>query len=802
VSRRAGTLGISDDHLALHRTVAAFLADRCPREVPRSYLDDSPDELPPFWDDIVGLGWLGIHLPESLGGGGGDLSDLAVVLEEIGRVVAPGPFLPTVLASAVIDRLGTDEQRAALLPGLAAGATATVAFGEDIGVLVPRSGLAAAAADSGDVGEPASGPDVAAGVAGAVGDSGEVPGSGVAGAVGDSGEVPGSGVAGAVGEGGDVGGGGGGILSGRWRLVPSAGVASVLVLPAEVGGRVVWCVVHRDDVRVAERGSVDPTRRVGDVEAEGVAVPGERVIAGGGREVAGVAVRLLGAEAVGSAAWCVEMAAEHAGVREQFGRPIGQFQAVKHRCADMLCALELARAAAWDAVRANDFTADAAAAALAPDALLRAAEGCIQVLGGMGFTWESDAHLYLKRAMAVRAMVGPPARWRARAVRQARDGERREMTVDLPAEAEVHRAEVRAFVADLRRHDTAEWRGLMVEAGYTAPHWPKPWGRGAGALEQLVINEELAQAGVRRPHLQIAGWALPTIIVHGTREQQERWVATTLRGEVSWCQLFSEPGAGSDLASLTTKAERTEGGWLLTGQKVWTTMAAQADLGICLARSDAEAPRHEGITCFVVDMRAPGVDIRPLRELTGHALFNEVFLSDVFVPDDAVVGPVGEGWRAARTTLGNERVSMGSGSSFGLGESALLALLDDDADAGADAADADPTATDEAGRLLVEAQALAALGLRQTLRALGAKDGAAEPGPEASVRKLLAAEHDQKVQELGWTLLGRAGAATDGPAATWVAGYLANRCLTIAGGTSEIQRNVIAERLLDLPRDP
>jgi alkylation response protein AidB-like acyl-CoA dehydrogenase len=206
--------------------------------------------------------------------------------------------------------------------------------------------------------------------------------------------------------------------------------------------------------------------------------------------------------------------------------------------------------------------------------------------------------------------------------------------------------------------------------------------------------------------------------------------------------------------------------------------------------------KHDGITCFVVDMKAEGVDVRPLRELTGVAMFNEVFLTDVFVPDEDVVGVPGDGWRAARTTLGNERVSMSRGSSFGLGEEALLGLLDGDDPA-------DPTATDEVGRLLVEAQALAVMGLRLTLRALdGASARTAEPGPEASVRKLLVAEHDQKVQEAGWSLLGRSGAATDGPAATWIGGYLANRCLTIAGGTSEIQRNVIAERLLGLPRDP
>jgi alkylation response protein AidB-like acyl-CoA dehydrogenase len=495
----------------------------------------------------------------------------------------------------------------------------------------------------------------------------------------------------------------------------------------------------------------------------------------------------------------VTTAAEHARVREQFGRPIGQFQAVKHRCADMLCASELARAATWDAARGDDPGADVAAAALAPEAALRAAEGCIQVLGGMGFTWEHDAHLYLKRALGLRSLLGPPTRWRAAAVDHARGGHRRRLTVDLPAEADAHRAEVRAFVTELKEHPKAEWRARLADAGYLAPHWPRPWGRGAGALEQLVLDDELGAARVQRPHLQIAAWVLAPIIAYGTEAQRQRLVAPTLRGELSWCQLFSEPGAGSDLASLTTKAARADGGWLISGQKVWTTFAHQTDVGLCLARTgtSSSGDKHEGITCFVVDMKAEGVDIRPLRELTGMALFNEVFLTDVFVADEDVVGRVGDGWRAARTTLGNERVSMSRGSSFGLGEEALLGLL-----AGEGTEPPDPVAQDEVGRLLVEAQALAVMGLRMTLRALeDSSSSAAEPGPEASVRKLLAAEHDQKVQEMGWSLLGRGGGATDEAAATWVGGYLSNRCLTIAGGTSEIQRNVIAERLLGLPRD-
>ena len=259
-----------------------------------------------------------------------------------------------------------------------------------------------------------------------------------------------------------------------------------------------------------------------------------------------------------------------------------------------------------------------------------------------------------------------------------------------------------------------------------------------------------------------------------------------------WCQLFSEPGAGSDLAVLTTRATRADGGWVLDGQKVWTSVAARADVGICLARTDPDVPKHEGITYFVVDMRSAGIDVRPLREITGDALFNEVFFDGLFVPDDAVVGDVNGGWRLARTTLANERVSTSSGSAFGGSLEAIIEMAT--ADGSAD----DPAVLDTLGRLLVDAQSLAVLGQRATLRSVSGL----EPGPESSVRKLIGAEHDQRVADYGLDRCGPLGAYTDGPAAPWARSLLHTLCLTIAGGTSEVQRNVIGERLLGLPRDP
>lgn len=384
--------------------------------------------------------------------------------------------------------------------------------------------------------------------------------------------------------------------------------------------------------------------------------------------------------------------------------------------------------------------------------------------------------------------------FRGQAARGALRGGRRVLELELPPGGESVRDEIRRVVADVAEtDDPAERRRRFVRHGLISPHWPSPYGRDAGPVEQLVIDEELAAAHLRRPHLAVGAWALPTIIAHGTPEQQERWVAPTLAGEMWWCQLFSEPGAGSDLASLQMRADRVEGGFVLNGQKVWTSTAQKADWGICLARTDPDAPKHAGITYFLVDIRSEGIEIRPLREITGEALFNEVFFTDVFVPDECVVGQVNDGWRLARTTLANERVSMSSGATFGFGIEMILGYI-----AHREELSDDDVTLDAIGRLLAEAQSIALLGERTTLRSVSGVD----PGPEASVRKLLGAEHEQRVQELGLVLLGAEGATVENDAQIWSRGFLSTRCLTIAGGTSEVQRNVIGERLLGLPRDP
>lgn len=341
-----------------------------------------------------------------------------------------------------------------------------------------------------------------------------------------------------------------------------------------------------------------------------------------------------------------------------------------------------------------------------------------------------------------------------------------------------------------------------MRIGYLAPHWPAPYGLDAQPALQLLIDDELRRAGVSRPDLVIGAWAVPTLLQYGTAEQQERFAMPTLYGDITWCQLFSEPEAGSDLAGLRARAERVDGGWLLTGQKVWTSLAREAQWAICLARTDPDAqslptppasqappasiPRkHRGITYFLVDMASPGIDVRPLREITGDAVFNEVFLDRVFVPDVDVVGEVGGGWALARTTLANERVAIGGGSALGQAVERLLEL------------DPPADARERIGALVAEGSVVSLLDLRATLLRLGGQD----PGPGSAVRKLIGVRHRQAAAEMALTLAGPDGAAADGESAELVHEFLLSRCHSIAGGTTQILLTLVGERILGLPRE-
>ena len=576
--------------------------------------------------------------------------------------------------------------------------------------------------------------------------------------------------------------------SGAVGLALGAADGGVLLLPAD--GK--WLLVDTDGdgVLVEPLQATDFSRPLARVVL--TSAPASPLVLSPER-VENLTATVLAAEAAGLTRWSLDTAVAYAKVREQFGKPIGSFQAVKHLCAEMLCRAEQAQVAAADAARAAGDCDDrqfAIAAALAASVGIAAAKAnvkdCIQVLGGIGCTWEHDAHLYLRRAHSIGCFLGGPERWLRRITALTQDGVRRRLDLDLSDLKEVRdqRPEIAAAVAEVAALPEEKRQVALAEAGLQAPHWPAPHGRGASPAEQLLIDQEMSAAGVVRPDLVIGWWAAPTILEHGTREQVQRFVPATLRGEFLWCQLFSEPGAGSDLASLRTKAVRGDGGWLLTGQKVWTSAAHKARWGVCLARTDPDAPKHKGITYFLVDMKSPGIEIRPLREITGDSLFNEVFLDSVFVPDEMVVGTVNDGWRLARTTLANERIAMATGTALGNPMEKLLKVLAE--------MDLDVAQQDRLGRLIATAQTGALLDQRIAQLAVGGKD----PGAQSSVRKLIGvryrqalAEYTMDVSEGGGLVQNRA-----------VFDFLNTRCLTIAGGTEQILLTVAAERLLGLPR--
>lgn len=367
----------------------------------------------------------------------------------------------------------------------------------------------------------------------------------------------------------------------------------------------------------------------------------------------------------------------------------------------------------------------------------------------------------------------------------------------LPPEAEKYRDQTRAWLSE---HPNPSHREL-AQAGYVAPHWPKPWGRDASPVEQVVIDEVLREAGVRRPTNVIGiGWAGPTIVYAGTEEQKKKYLPGILDGSEQWCQLFSEPGSGSDLASLRTRALRDGDEWVVDGQKIWTSGAGNARYGILLARTDSKVAKHKGISYFVCPMDSAGIEIRPIKEMTGGTTFNEVFLTGVRIPAENIVGVEGQGWELAKVTLANERVSLSEGGAmWGYGPKAedLLNLVRERGGV------KDPVLRDRLIEVWAEGRVLEVLRFRMVERAIKGDP----PGPETSVRKIIADKHGQRVFRLARDLTGTRGLLLDsGPLGVepgfWEYGFLFSPALTIGGGTAEVQMNVIGERILGLPREP
>ena len=509
-------IAITPEHNDLADSVKSLVMRVAPSDVLHAALETPIDNPPPYWNAAAEQGLHGVHLAESVDGQGFGLLELAIVIAEFGYGALPGPFVPSVIASALI---AANDPNAKVLSQLASG--------DLIGAYALESELTASE---------------------------------------QSDQL---------------------VIRGEARSVPAAAQASVLVLPVAIGSGVEWVVLDAATLEIEPVKSVDLLRPVAHVRANGVEVSTDQLLSNLSQDAGrAIVTTLLSAEAIGIARWATDTAAAYAKIREQFGRPIGQFQAIKHKCAEMIATTERATAAVWDAARALDEAAEknwdnaetayefaaAVAAALAPVAAQRCAQDCIHVHGGVGFTWEHDTNVYYRRALGLVAAFGRSTEYPSKVFDTATTIGARAVTIDLDPETEKLRAEIRAEVEALKAIPRAERKPAIAEGGWVQPHLPKPWGRAANPVEQIIIAQELASSGIKRPQMGMS-WLIPSIVAFGTEEQKQRFIPKAFRGEAMWCQLFSETGAGSDLASLTTKATKVDGGWRITGQKIWTTGA-------------------------------------------------------------------------------------------------------------------------------------------------------------------------------------------------------------------------------------
>ncbi|MDY0065828.1 MAG: acyl-CoA dehydrogenase, partial [Steroidobacteraceae bacterium] len=559
---------------------------------------------------------------------------------------------------------------------------------------------------------------------------------------------------------------------------------------------------------------------------------------------------LLAFEQLGAADAALEMAAAYARERRAFGRTIGSYQAIKHKLVDLYNANQLARAhcyyGAWalaaDAASpegAPELAAAAAAARVtASQAATQAAHEGLHVHGGIGYTWEMDCHLFMRRARQQAVLLGHEHAWREQlvaelekrltapaetaAVRSPRiEGA---MNFDDSPEEAAFRAECRAWLdanAKLKSSDSASqiagaspeeriaaaraWQARKAAAGFAAIAWPKAFGgRGGTPIQELIWREEESRYEVPTGVFNVSlGMVIPAVMAHASNEVRAAHIGPALSGQNLWCQLLSEPGAGSDLGMVRTRAERcTDGrnGWILNGQKVWTSLAQFAQYGLVLARTDPTLPKFEGLTSFFIDMKSPGVTVRPIRQASGEADFNEVFLQDVFVPDDQRVGAEGAGWKVTLTGLMSERLAIGGVMPHELWRT-LATMLRATPFLGA------PALQDGRFRERLADLYLAAHGLwLLQCRALTALGKGREPGPEMSGVKILVAHAIQEFARVAIDVQGPRGvlaAAGRGDDFTMIERlWFGAAGMRIAGGADEIVKNSIGERVLGLAPEP
>lgn len=739
-------LAVTTEQEQLVDAVDRFAARHAPLDKTRAAFDSiAAGELPSWWQDFTARGFHAVHLPEDVGGQGGGLADTACVIEAAAAALLPGPLLSTATASAVAGL--ADPSAASLIADLAAGTTAVVVLPEHSDVI---------AVSDGD----------------------------------------------------------------GWRLHGSTAstlgilvVQRILLAAHTDDGDHLWFALDADRsagpaFRLEQQQGTDLSTDVGVLHLADHTVPADALLSGIDTERARcIAVALAACAAAGTVRRCAAAATDYIRTREQFGRPVGAFQALQHKAAALLVNTELAAAAAWDAVRAADepieqhrlAAASAALMALAcgPDLVLDA----LLMFGAIGYTWEHDTNLYWRRATSLAASFGPTTQWSRRAGELARTV-KRSTALHLGDVESEFRARVAATLdrasevsnenpSQDRRNPglaTGTQRNLLADAGLVAPHLPAPWGVGASAVQQVIIAEEFdRRPHLIRPSLGIAEWILPIILDSGTDAQRDRFAVPILRGTQRWCQLFSEPGAGSDLASLSTRASRVDGGWLINGHKIWTSLAHRADYGALLARTDPYAAKHRGIGYFLIDMSSPGIEVSPIKQASGRREFNEVFLTDVFVPDDMLVGEPTRGWDLAVATMAVERTAIGN--YVNIDRAAALRHM-----AAIDGEDTDATLR-ALGEVEAYTTSIKAMVLRETLRLVEGRGA----GPASSIAKYAMVMLLRRASTATLGTTGRLAMLEESDPAV-VAPYFDMPAELIGGGTAEIQLTIIASMILGLPR--
>jgi alkylation response protein AidB-like acyl-CoA dehydrogenase len=739
-------LAITSEQEQLADAVGRFASRHAPIDKTRAAFDSiASGEIPSWWEEFTANGFHAVHLSEEAGGQDGTLADLACVIEAAAAALLPGPLLSTVIASAVA--ASGNDSAAPLIADLAAGVTAALVLPDHSDVHAVRH------AD-------------------------------------------------------------GWHLTGSSVSISGICAAQRILLAAHTEDGIRWFVLDADptggaDFAVEQQRGTDLCADVGALHLDSHVVAAHRELSGISPERGRcIAAALTACASAGTVRRCTESAIEYIRTREQFGKPVGAFQALQHKAAALLVNTELAAAAAWDAVRACDETLEQHRLAAGAAALMAVAAGpdlaldALTMFGAIGYTWEHDTHLYWRRAISLAASLGPTTRW-SREVGILARTINRSTSVNLgDVESEFRASVANSLDHALTLHNEhpsydvrapglafGEQRDMLAEAGLVAPQLPPPWGLGASPVQQVIINEEFdKRPSLIKPSLGIAEWILPTILDSGSDLQRERFAWPILRGVMRWCQLFSEPGAGSDLASLSTRAVKVDGGWIINGHKIWTSMADRAHYGALLARTDPDASKHRGISYFLIDMTSPGITVEPIKQASGHFDFNEVFFNDVFVPDDMLVGNPGSGWDLAVATMAVERTAIGN--YVNIDRSAALRHV----------ADIDGPEQDAALRALGDIEAyttaIKAMVLRETLRLV---EGQA-PGPTSSIAKYAMVQLLRRASTATLGLTGRLAMLEDSDPAV-VRPYFDMPSELIGGGTAEIQLTVIASMILGLPRN-